>query len=137
MREHGGRSLAWLGIVLGWLMIACGAESARVSRRAPGLMEFILVPRPPPVVPVEVQPPPPSPRALWIEGSWSWQAGRWRWNAGGWVLPPAGASRSSWTWSYQADGQVRFWAAAWFGPDGREIEAPATLAAARSRIDRR
>ncbi len=100
-------------------------------------MDFIVVPRPPPVVPVEVQPPRPAPRAVWVEGSWSWQAGGWRWNAGAWVLEPTGASRSSWTWSYQVDGRVRFWAEAWFGPDGQPIEAPAPLATARSRLDRR
>jgi hypothetical protein len=93
-------------------------------------MRFVLVRRPPPVVPVDVQPARPAPDAVWVPGSWAWRADGWNWRPGAWVVPPAGASWSAWAWSYQADGRVRFWEAHWFGPDGQPIDDPAPLAAA-------
>jgi hypothetical protein len=93
-------------------------------------MDFVILQRPPPVVPVDTQPVHPSRDAVWVPGSWSWRAaGGWVWNRGAWVDPPVGASWSPWTWCYQMDGQVRFWEARWFGHNGQPIDSPPPLRA--------
>lgn len=111
---------------------ACASELPQIALRPPALMDFILVRSPPPVVPVDIQPPSPSADAVWVPGSWSWRAARWSWQPGAWFVPPAGASRSPWVWAYQADGQVRFWEARWFGPDGQVMDEPLPVRAGRS-----
>lgn len=101
------------------------------TRRAPALLDSILVPRPPPVVPIEIQPSRPVEDAVWIEGQWSWDGGRWQWKDGGWVVPPEGATLSVWAYSYRADGRVRFWPPTWLDAEGRPIPEPKMLSTAR------
>jgi hypothetical protein len=133
---HGGGCRAWSRVVLALqccalpaTLVACRTEAARLVRRPPELLRFSLVRRPPPVVPVDVQPAAPGADAVWVPGSWTWRADGWIWHAGAWVIPPPGASWSPWAWSYQADGRVRFWEARWFGPDGQPISGPTPLLA--------
>lgn len=95
------------------------------------MLDFILVPRPPPVVPVEIQPPQPSKDATWMEGQWLWLGDRWQWKHGGWVAAPEGATLSVWAYSYQADGQVRFWPPTWVDAEGRPIAEPKMLVSAQ------
>jgi hypothetical protein len=125
--RRGKRRCLWPAVVLALpscAFLACGAEAMSLVQRPPRSMDFILVPRPPPVVPVEHQPARPVGDAVWVPGSWSWRASGWSWNRGAWVDPPAGASWSPWTWWYQADGQVRFWPARWFRLDEQPIDDP-------------
>jgi hypothetical protein len=125
----GGRRCSWLAVVLALdscAVLACGDTNSLV-RRPPRFADSILVERPPPVVPVDIQAARPTGDAVWVPGSWSWRAAGWSWNPGAWVDVPAGASWSPWTWCYQADGQVRFWHARWFGPDGEAIAEPPPL----------
>jgi hypothetical protein len=110
--------------------LACGADAMPLVRRPPRSADSILVQRPPPVVPVDIQAARPAGDAVWVPGSWSWRAAGWSWNPGAWVDPPPGASWSPWTWCYRADGQVRFWHARWFGPQGQPIEDPLPLSVA-------
>lgn len=118
-------------------LVACGAGAPALRRLPPRFSEFVIVSRPPPVVPVEVQPPRPRSRAVWVEGQWAWESGRFRWDPGAWVIPPAGAGLSVWAYAYQEDGRVRFWPAQWIGIDGEPISAPAPLAVARARLGAR
>jgi hypothetical protein len=113
------------------LGLACGAASPELTRRAPDPLAFILVPRPPPVVPVEIQPRQPVKTAIWVEGHWLWAGDRWRWKDGGWLVPPEGASLSSWVYSYGEDGRVRFWPATWVDAKGKPIAEPRMLTGAR------
>lgn len=101
------------------------------TQRPPAVLNFILVPRPPPVVPVEVQPPQPLSDAVWVHGQWTWEGDRWQWKSGGWVVPLEGATLSVWAYSYQADGQVRFWPPTWLDAENRPITEPKTLASAQ------
>jgi hypothetical protein len=119
------------------LLSACGAGAPQLQRRLPQLADFVIVPRPPPVVPLEIQPARPAQHAVWLEGQWRWDNERWRWKPGGWVAPPPGAAVSVWVYAYQQDGQVRFWPAAWFDAQGRRIEEPPVLARATRRSERR
>lgn len=112
------------------MALACGGAHLDATRRPPAVLDFILVPRPPPVVPLEVQPPQPVSDAVWVEGQWLWE-GDWQWKNGGWVVPPEGATLSVWAYSYQADGQVRFWPPTWLDAEGRPIPEPKTLAPAQ------
>jgi YXWGXW repeat-containing protein len=43
---------------------------------------------PPPAVRVEPVPRAPSPRHVWVHGSWAWEGGRYVWQPGVWILPP-------------------------------------------------
>lgn len=98
-------------------------------------MDFVTVPRPPPVVPLEFQPPRPQPRALWVEGSWSWTGRDWSWKPGAWVMPEPGSAVSPWTFSYREDGRVRFWPTTWRDAAGHAVEAPPAIAVAKRRLD--
>jgi hypothetical protein len=127
------RASAWQ---LCWfLCIACGSAVSPIRRLPPGVMDFLIVPRPPPVVPLEIQPERPDPRAVWVEGSWTWSGGEWSWSPGAWVVPAPGSSLSPWTYSYQEDGRVRFWATRWQDAAGRSISAPTPVAVAKRRLD--
>ena len=81
-----------------WLL-ACAAVVACGSRlKVPeygahtSLDQPIEVPSPPPE-PVQVEDiyASPDPRAVWIDGSWTWRGRRWEWSAGSWQIPPAQA----------------------------------------------
>ena len=125
---------------LGWLFsisLACGSGSVQVQQRPPESLDFIVVPGPPPVVPVEIVPPQPRKDAAWVDGQWAWGGDRWQWKLGGWVIPPEGASLSAWLYSYQKDGRVRFWPATWLNAKGQPIEDPAILVGARGRFEPR
>jgi hypothetical protein len=135
-----GRRSTWPAVTLALhscACLACGVEAVQLVQRPQRSNDFVILQRPPPVVPVDIQPTRPTRDAAWVPGSWSWRAAAgWVWNPGVWVDPPAGASWSPWTWCYQADGQVRFWEARWFGPHGEPIDGPPRLGAADRRAER-
>jgi hypothetical protein len=140
--KHGGHErVAHIGAVrLGWLFslsIACASSSVQLRQRPPKLLDFIVVPTPPPVVPVEIMPPQPRKDAVWLDGQWAWGGDRWQWKRGGWVVPPEGSSLSVWLYSYQTDGRVRFWPATWINAEGQPMEDPPILAGARGRFEPR
>jgi hypothetical protein len=126
-----------IALVLVLLVLACGAGPMQAKRRPPELLNFIIVPAPPPVVPVEIQPPKPVDDATWIHGQWAWRGDRWRWRRGGWAVLPEGATVSTWVYAYQADGRLRFWPATWLDAGGQPIPEPKMLARAKRRFDRR
>jgi hypothetical protein len=125
---------------LGWLFsisIACGSRSVQLQHHPPQLVDFIIVPTPPPVVPVEIVPPQPREDAVWVDGQWDWDGDRWQWKRGGWIIPPEGSSLSVWLYSYQKDGRVRFWPATWINAEGQPIVEPPILAGAQGRFEAR
>jgi hypothetical protein len=114
----------------------CGGGAPPLARRPPEHAAFLVVPRPPPVVPLEVQPARPSKEAAWLEGQWLWANERWQWQRGGWVVPTKGATVSVWVYTYQADGRVRFWPPAWFDAAGQRMAEPRVLARAKRHSER-
>jgi hypothetical protein len=140
--EHVGRARAAhvAAFRLGWLFflsVACGSRSVQLRQRPPELLDFIVVPTPPPVVPVEIMPPQPRKDAVWLDGQWAWGGDRWQWKRGGWVSPPEGATLSMWLYSYQTNGLVRFWPGTWIDAKGQPMEDPPILAGAQGRFEPR
>lgn len=90
------------------------------------------VPFPPPPARVEVVPPRPTDRAVWIDGEWIWQARRWAWRRGRWVVPPQGASFAPWTSVRNEAGVLFFAEGAWRDAAGRPVADPKPLALART-----
>lgn len=117
-------------------MTACAA-GAELRRVPPRMTSFVIAPRPPPVVPIEIQPPRPHEKAVWVEGQWTWERGVFRWAPGAWVIPPAGAALSIWAYAYREDGRVSFWPAQWVNARGEPIAAPVPLAVSRRRVNGR
>ena len=69
----------------------------------------------PPVLPVYVQPPCPSPGYIWIPGYWAWGEGDYYWVPGTWALAPTVGllwTPGYWGW---ANG-VYLWNAGYWGP---------------------
>jgi hypothetical protein len=90
------------------------------------------VPYPPPAAFVELVPDPPSDRAVWVDGRWTWQGKRYYWKRGGWVAPPAGARYARWRLTYRKDGTILFAESGWYDAQGRklsdvEVGKPATV----------
>lgn len=112
-------------------IVACGTTLRRppVGPHAP--TEFVEVASKPPPPRAEDMTAPPEPRAVWIDGEWSWTGTRWTWRRGGWVLPPAGATFAPWEATIDATGRVLFAPGTWHDARGVAIEAPVVLGARR------
>jgi hypothetical protein len=95
----------------------------------------IEVPFPPPPARVEFVPPRPSPRALWIDGQWTWE-GRWTWERGGWIEVDASAFFLPWSVYRHRDAVLRFYPASWWRREGSRLvtmAAPAFVSRAERR----
>src|SRR6266481_1680328 len=69
----------------------------------------------PPVLPVYVQPPCPSPGYIWIPGYWAWADEGYYWIPGTWALAPsAGLLWTPGYWGWESG--VYFWHGGYWGP---------------------
>ncbi len=50
----------------------------------------IYVVKPPPAAKVEMKPPPPNAKAVWIDGHWAWDGHQYVWINGHWEKKPKG-----------------------------------------------
>jgi hypothetical protein len=75
---------------------------------------------------------PSQPRsdAVWIDGVWNWVDRRWVWTKGSWVVPPIGATYSTWQVVRASDAQLYFSPAAWRDAQGNRVSPPLPLATA-------
>ncbi len=73
----------WTGFAWFWL-----GGWWRVPQQDLVAQATIVAPAPPPLVQVEVAPPPPLPDAVWLAGAWYWDGRIWLWHPGQWTLPP-------------------------------------------------
>jgi hypothetical protein len=85
---------------------------------------FHQVPYPAPAALVEVVPEPPSPDAVWIDGSWVWRVRHYVWERGGWVIPPKNAFYAPWDARYLADGTLTYAPALWRDARGNAVHPP-------------
>lgn len=97
-------------------LLACGG--ARVpepprATEAPDPNDGICVDFPPPAAKAEELGPPPSPRAVWLDGQWKWRLGRWIWRDGGWTEPTPGARWSRPWVERQPNGALVWWPGRW------------------------
>jgi len=127
--------IAAIFVVAFWY--ACGSSLPTAELRAPPTTgpKPIEVPYPPPAARVEVIPPRPRERAVWIDGEWSWQGKQWTWESGAWVLPPLGASYAPWIAYRAPSGKVIFTPGAWYEENGRPLPKPVVLASAQSTLE--
>ncbi|GAC1554362.1 MAG: hypothetical protein NVS3B10_15770 [Polyangiales bacterium] len=89
---------------------------------------------PPPPARVEIIPTePPSARAVWIDGEWTWQGRRWAWKQGRWVVPPAGARFSPWTSTRDKSGLFYVAEGKWRDAQGRDVPDPKPMAIGHTR----
>jgi hypothetical protein len=114
--------------------IACGGPSVRLPPYGRHTTEALVeVPYPPPPARVETVPKAPSNGAVWVDGEWVWQSRRWAWKPGRWVAPPRGVVFVPWTSVRDQRGVLYVASGIWRDSQGREIDEPPLLAAARGR----
>ena len=93
---------------------------------------LVEVPFPPPPARVEVVPPRPTARSVWIDGEWSWHGRKWAWKAGRWVVPTPGTAFAPWTTVRGLDGTLFFAPGAWRDAHGEVVVEPIPLATGAS-----
>lgn len=98
------------------------------SRRP--LSAFQTVPYPPPAAFVELVPPSPDRRAVWLDGHWSYRPTGYVWERGGWVIPPPNGYYDRWQVAFERDGTILFAPAGWYDANGRKLDDPEVLEAA-------
>jgi hypothetical protein len=80
--NHGGQ---WYYYEGGWRQPVVTAEQVAYQAPAPVAAEvWVGTPPPPPPPIVEVRPPMPFVRAVWVPGAWNWNGRRHVWHRGGW-----------------------------------------------------
>jgi hypothetical protein len=92
---------------------------------------LVEVTAPPPPGRVEASLERPDPRAVWVDGEWTWRRRRWAWLAGRWVAPPAGATFSPWIFERGADGRLWYAPGTWRDAKGTSIAEPVPIATAQ------
>lgn len=95
--------------------------------------ELVEVPSSPPTARAEQIPDSPDPRAVWVDGGWTWTGRRWSWTRGAWVIAPSGATYAPWVVVVSADARLFFAPGTWKDAHGAPIEAPAALVSAGGR----
>jgi hypothetical protein len=111
-------------------VVACAGAVPGPSLAPQPAAAFALVPYPPPAAHVELIPPRPVARAVWVDGQWAWDGQQWAWLPGGWSVPPKGARFSPWAVRLLPDGRFQFAPSSWRDSLGREVPPPPVLAAA-------
>ena len=111
----------------------CGSTLTEPEPRAGAprpYADFQTVPNPPPAAFVELVPPPPDRRAVWLDGHWSYRPTGYVWERGGWVIPPPNGYYDRWQIAYERDGTILFAPAGWYDENGRKLDDPEILEAA-------
>lgn len=94
---------------------------------------FAEVPYPPPAALVEVVPErPDASDAVWLDGHWIWRGRYYVWQRGGWMIPPENTAYATWQSVLTKDGRIVFAPGVWYGADRRPVQAPKTIAVAKS-----
>jgi hypothetical protein len=90
---------------------ACAAPSAPPTETAATLSgtapRIMIAPDPPPPNRAEIQPPAPSPQAMWHSGNWRWNGAKYVWVAGHYVERPS--PTANWTpgyWEQRPEGWI-------------------------------
>jgi hypothetical protein len=121
-----------LALVVASLVYSCGSELPRPAYGPPPALAHQEVPYAPPPPRVELVPPQPASRAVWLDGEWTVRRGKWAWMPGRWVLPPQGAVFVRWATGRADDGTLYFEPGSWRDAHGAEVPAPPPLAIATS-----
>lgn len=117
-------------------LVACGSGVPTPHYVAQPAAALVQVQNAPPPARVETVPAQPERGAVWLDGEWALQGRKWAWRRGRWVMPPAGASYSPWTMTYDGNGAVWFASGAWRNVRGEAVVEPDALAiATTSRSD--
>src|SRR5512138_3364589 len=87
------RMRLWLVSVL---TVSCASHQLAPTQLTLPPEPRMVIPREPPPGRVELVPAQPRRDAVWIDGVWNWVDRRWVWTKGSWVIPPAGATYSTW-----------------------------------------
>lgn len=112
------------------VLAACSRTLAHPPYAPQPSTALVEVSASPPPGRIEVIPPRPGPRAVWIDGEWSWRRERWAWIEGRWVDPPAAAKFSPWVFVRGADGRMWYAPGAWRSENGGAIDPPPPLTSA-------
>ena len=110
--------------------VACGRALAHPPYSAQPSTALVEVAAAPPPGRIEVVPLRPNPRAVWIDGEWSWRRQRWAWIEGRWVDPPAAATFSPWVFVRGPDGRMWYAPGTWRSSTGAPIDPPPPLRSA-------
>ena len=101
----------------GWrIALAALAVLALPAAHAAGYPEHpvtVVVPYPPPPARVEIVPPAPGEREVWVDGQWIWRGSHWVWQAGGWQVPPADSYYAPPVTLRQQDGSLAYFEGGW------------------------
>jgi hypothetical protein len=117
-------------------LLACGGSLPEPLYSSQPASAFQEVPSAPPPARVELGPErPENSNAVWIDGEWDWTGARWAWQYGRWVVPPAGATYSTWAVARRSDGVLLFAPGVFRDRRGLEVPSPPSLAVARARDD--
>ncbi len=106
-----------------WLWLAAGAlTGCWASLPEPPVgghegREPVPVQFPPPPARVDVVRKQPDPKAVWVDGQWTWDGRRWRvWESGEWIMVPDGAVYAKPLLVRRSDGQL-----VWFSGTCRKV----------------
>jgi hypothetical protein len=127
--------VAMLFAAAGWYACGSSLQTAELRAHPATGSNPIEVPYPPPPAKVELIPPRPRERSVWIDGEWSWIGRQWTWEPGAWVLPPGGGYYAPWIAYRAPSGKVLFTPGAWYEENGRPLPRPAVLASAQSTLE--
>jgi len=78
------------------------------------------VPYPPPVAQVELIPAPPSPEAVWVDGSWRFNGRDYLWKSGRWQLPKPGAYYARPKLVRRRNGELLYFGGHWHEPSAAQ-----------------
>jgi len=117
-------------VALALALIRCSTSLPHPAYVAQPTSALVEASRVPPPSRVEMVPPRPDDRSVWIDGEWTWRRGRWSWLVGRWVLAPSGARFSPWAFVRAPDGTLWVAAGTWRNVNGAPVEAPRALAVA-------
>jgi hypothetical protein len=110
-------------LLLGALASGCGSPLPLVLTGT-GPQRAVAVPYPPPAALPEIVPSPPSERAAWLDGHWTWRGDTWVWQRGGYVEQRPGVVRVPWRLEYTENGTLLFYSENWVRTDGRTVIPP-------------
>jgi hypothetical protein len=119
--------LLWTVFSFATLSWACGSLP-HPSYAAQSSSALVPVPDPPPPARMELVPPSPEGRAVWIDGEWIYRRGRWDWLLGRWVIPKPRSKFSPWVMVRASDGSFLHAPGVWKDERGVTIDSPIPLA---------
>jgi hypothetical protein len=117
-------------VVSGAFAVACSGSLPHPTYTSQPSSALVEVSLPPPPARVEVVPPRPVARAVWIDGEWTFRRARWAWTPGRWVQAPADATFSPWVFVTAPDGALFYAKGVWRDAKGEALPDPVPLALA-------